>query len=167
MKTKGVLVVLLFLLFGLAVPGEARIKYAWTFKELTRQADLIVVAIPFEESVSIKLARVLACPVREKHTTFAVCTALKGDPGDTTFRLRHYIPLNIPLNPSLFLCYGMDGVRLVSFDREKKSAYLMFLRKEKDGVYVTLSDHADGVDSVFRQGSGPGRGEGRAEGPRA
>jgi hypothetical protein len=149
----------LFLLIVVALPGtaEARRTRAWTYEELNRESDVVVIAFPkvvrtsgekivwsgtrsdgVRESVKIEVEGLL--------TEFKVLTILRGGVSESTITLFHAAePHEAVLN----------GPCLVSFDPTACRRYLLFLKRDRSGRYVTTTGQLDACLSVRDLGAHP------------
>ena len=146
MTMKTVLPVVFVLLLGF--PALARIMRDWSYQERTDGADLIVIATPVavkdttEKTTIPGIQRVekvnqvgRPVPAIGVESTFEVLSVLKGDKGVKTFVLYH---LRLE-KPELM----MNGPGLVSFEPKDKKRYLLFLKREPDGRYSSLTGQTD------------------------
>lgn len=125
------------------------------YDELTRQADLIVIATPVDvrdtgQNTTIpgmQLANGPA-PAVGMETTFEVVAVLKGDADRkkvVLYHLREVKGQEITEN----------GPGLVSFDPKQKKRYLLFLKHEKDDRYSPATGQLDPADTVKDLGTHP------------
>ncbi len=158
----GLSVLVLFL----ATAASAQVGYLWTMDELTKQADLVVIAEYRSTSgfgrgtVHPELKPDL--PVIEFESLFEVLTVLKGRlsgaplQGESRPRLtlRHLQPdmdawrRRQPRQPGLPPPGLLNTGSTLAF-REGKEAYLLFLKHRADGGYDPLSGHTVPTESVF------------------
>jgi hypothetical protein len=128
---------ILSVLLGLASVGHARPVAVWTYKELTAQAELIVIATPVnsEDTKEKTLIPVMKIPAIGVETKFEVDAVLKGKQDLKTFvffHLRQAKPANVP-----------NGPMLVSFDLKGKRRFLLFLKRDAKGRWVSVTGQTD------------------------
>ncbi len=134
---------------GLASLCDARPVRYWPYKQLTEEADLIVIATPIkteETGERINLPGIVRNnkPISAVgiNTIFTVLAVLKGDndlENLVFFHLREAKPPETArVNPPL----------LVSFDPKKKNRYLLFLKCETDGRFSSLTGQTDPAGAV-------------------
>jgi len=131
----------------------------WDYENLTKQADLIVIAsyakskkTDKSEPTSIGIAK--GMKVTESSITFdtnplmgkvnlaefKVQTVLKGKIKDDSLVVKH---LRIPegLNEKRKAFYYIRGPRFIKL--KANTSYIMFLKKDKDGSWIPLSGQTD------------------------
>ena len=120
----------------------ARLVYNWTNDEMTKQADVIVIAAPvvathdtaertFFPNVLQGSSRIPAVGVE---TTFKVLKVLKGDMKMETF-VFHHLRCSKP-EDSL-------GLGVVAFDPKKKKGFLLYLKRESGSRYSSVTGQTD------------------------
>jgi len=124
-----------------ALPCPARAVKVWSFDEMRKAADLVVIARPIQsEKTAAKLNGYDMAT--GTNTTFEVLAALKGSV-DGTLVVRHFV----------FPYGGLNLVNApgpVSFPTGDQAAtYLLFLSKNKDGTYAPVSGQIDPCISCF------------------
>jgi hypothetical protein len=148
----------LFLAFLLVPQSHGRLKEAWDYERLTKEATLIVIATPTEivpETVANREIAALpnigstsrdgkVSPLMGKgvDTKFQVLTVLKG-PAITKGLVLHHFKLTVDEQPMI------NGPGLVSFVPKDKKRFLMFLRKDEKDRWVAVSGQTDPDDAVF------------------
>lgn len=132
-----------------------RVSTRLPYDELTRQADLIVIATPLSvrdtgQKTTIPGIRRGNDPVPAigMETTFDVVAVLKGDSGGKKIVLYHLREENPPK-------VSANGPALASFDPGKKKRYLLFLKHEKDDQYSPAAGQLDPADTVKDLGAYP------------
>jgi len=133
---------------AVALLAHGRPSRAWSFQELTDQADLVVIAKPISTTNTTEHwvlpntspgVRVIGV-----NTEFEVLVALKGDKSLKTLVLHHCRLAN----PEEHL---FNGPSLVSFDPKQPNRFLLFLHKDPDGRYSPVSGQTDPArDSVYK-----------------
>jgi hypothetical protein len=137
----------------------ARIHEYWPYDRLTKEADLIVIATP--NSVRDTSERTMVPNIGELSTNnvyspipaigvetgFEVLSALKGEARTNTFVFHHL--RQVVSRPSR----GAAG--LVAFDPKEKKRFLMFLKRESDGRYASLTGQTDPDGGVKDLGAYP------------
>jgi hypothetical protein len=153
-------------LLASAPQADAQVGYLWTYDELLRKADLVVIAqcrSTRDTGNQLSHPGLTLVPVVEMQTTFVVDAVVQsGDPNPVSvgsdLRLRHYRHdlerwrKEHPPDPG-GLPRGLlnTGSTLVL---EEKRSYLLFLIKSADGLYEPLSGHTFPTDSVYRLDNG-------------
>jgi len=142
---KAILSILSLLLLGTA--AFARIHPYWSYGELTKEADLIVIATPVsvrDTTERTTLPDIELIDTNKVHhliaaigveTTFSILSVLKGDTSTNTLLL-HYLRES-EKKPSR----GNPG--LVAFDPNEKKRFLLFLKRESDGRYASVTGQTD------------------------
>ena len=135
--------------FGLAVTAvvavaslcEARPAAFWTYEKLTEAADLVVIATPTETSDKEKTVLPFTkIPAVGIETKFQVLVVLKGDKKRkelVLYHLRQARPENIP-----------NGPQLIALDVKGRRRYLLFLKREADGRFVSATGQMDAAVGV-------------------
>ena len=148
MKTALALLISLFVV----AEAHARIHRPWSYNDLATNATLVVIATPTgvaETSEVATLPEIVSVfpdghkePVMGKglETTFQILTVLRGECATNSLVLHHYLEVGKPVSTA--------SAGLVFFEPNDKRQYLMFLKKEADGRYVTVSDQTDASDSI-------------------
>ncbi len=140
---------------------SARPVVAWDYEKMKDAADLIVIATPLvtrdlkekttlpgiEEIGPDNQSRPVAAVGVE--TNFEIQTTLKGETPLNRFFLHHLRLANPPAVPAV------NGPQLAAFDSAKKVRYLMFLKKEPDGHYVSVTGQTDPAIAIFPLGTYP------------
>ena len=129
----------LALLTILATVGtaEARIHRAWTYTDLMKTADLVVIATPGATTATGKteaLPDIVGVSAERIETELDVLVVMKGKAGAKV--VLHHDRLS-SANAMV------NGPGLVSFDPKDKRSYLMFLVREADGRYAAVSGQTD------------------------
>ncbi len=159
MKTRP----LLYALFTLvaALPLFASSGETWTYDKLKSAADLVVIATPIvvqETNERTVLPGIeIAGPDNQPapvaavgvETDFEIQTTLKGSTPLNRFILHHLREASPSATPS------SNAPQLISFDPKKNIRYLMFLKKEKDGHYVSVTGQTDPAIAIFPLGTYP------------
>lgn len=135
-----------------AVAGicHARICPHWTYEQLTEGADLVVIATPTETKDTDKTVfpdigsvdaagNVSPVPAVGIETKFKVLAVLKGDKNQKDFVLYHLKEVNKP---------GRGSAATVSFNPKEQRRYLLFLKHEADGRFVSLTGQVDPVYGI-------------------
>ncbi|MBI3552925.1 MAG: hypothetical protein HY077_10455 [Elusimicrobia bacterium] len=134
----------------------ARAWQRMAFPSMRANADLIVigqaVAVKRTKDVLSETSFLPGSPpsavpwdLEGVETTFEVLGVLKGDENLKSFVLHHY-----ELAPSVDIV--INGPAFVSFDPNEYQLYLMFLKREKDGRYVSVNGQIDPAGSIIRLG---------------
>jgi hypothetical protein len=145
-------------LFVVTCLADARPGAFWTYEQLTEAADLVVIALPTETTdkettVIPNMLRTGAdgksvpVPAVGVETRFRVLVVLKGDKklkDFTLYHLREAKPLNLP-----------NGPQLITFDVKGQRRYLLFLKREADGRFVSVTGQVDAAVGVKDLGSYP------------
>ena len=151
---------LLCLLAGNVALWARPVPY-WPYDKLTREADLIVIATPVSvrdtggKTVLPGVRRgtdgggAEQIPAIEMETSFEVLTTFKGEPRQKPIILYHLREATPPKG------IVVNGPSLVAFDPKQKKRYLLFLRREKDGRYVSLTGQTDPAGAVKDLGTYP------------
>jgi hypothetical protein len=143
-RLRVVCLVLGTLLIGTSVPCHARLHRAWTHRDLTNEADLIVIATATGTAdTDDKLgAAGWQTQMVGVNTTFDVGATLKGKiDGKLVVHHFRYPDPTPPLR---------NGPSFVTFQTgERPPAYLLFLKKRDDGRYEPLAGQMDPTDSCF------------------
>jgi hypothetical protein len=138
-------VTLLLLLASLASARPVRI---WSFRELTDQADLIVIAIPLAVRDTGQKTNIAAYPATSVETTFEVFSVVKGEKDAQKIVFHHFRrdrgPKRVGGTPQV----EVNPPGLVSFAPKEKKRYLLFLKREEDGRYSALTGQTDPVNAV-------------------
>ena len=151
MRMKKVLPAIPIILFCLVV--FARPVPIMRYDKLTKEADLVVIATPIsvrdigekttlpgiEYRYSNEIAKPFPAFVVE--TTFTNLSVLKGDTNATTFIFHHFRAAD-------GFGGGYAAPELVKFDPNQKHGYLMFLKREADGRYISMTGQADPVFAI-------------------
>ncbi|MGV3721600.1 MAG: hypothetical protein ACO1SX_11880 [Actinomycetota bacterium] len=128
------------------LPAHARPVAFRNYDQLTREADLVVIASPTATRDTPERRDLPgispAIPVIGVETTFQVAAMLKGEvnlgPTDKSkpLTLHHYrLPDNSVISP--------NGPSLVVFNPKDRKQFLMFLKREADGRFSALSGQTD------------------------
>jgi hypothetical protein len=157
MKTIATLLCLL----AASVALWARQVPYWPYDKLTREADLIVIATPVsvrdtgQKTILPGIMQGTAgggcepIPAIEMETSFEVLATLKGVPRQVPIILYHLREAAPPKG------IVVNGPSLVSFEPKEKRRYLLFLRREQDGRYVSLTGQTDPAGAVKDLGTCP------------
>jgi len=130
----------------------ARIHKHWSFKELSKTSDLIVIASPFattqftQEKATLSENIYPPIPVVGVHTPFKILLTLKGKAPNKSIILHHY---SYP--PAGSGVISINGPTFVWFKvkQDTQKQLLMFLKREKDRKYVAVSGQVDPSGSIF------------------
>jgi hypothetical protein len=148
----------LLILLALTCLCDARPVRNWSYKELTAEADAVIIATPTENqdakdpTVFPNMQRTGAdgksapVPAVGVETKFEVQAVLKGEKELKTFvfyHLRHPTAENLP-----------NGPMLVTFEPKERKRYLMFLKREGDR-YVAITGQLDPAIAVRELGAYP------------
>ena len=116
-----------------------------SFDELRGKADLIVIATPIEVKEIAEhdpMPDFMPGDIRSAiETSFKIWTVLKGDITLKEFTLHH-------LSYNSFTRPMTNGPSIVSFDPKKNKKYLLFLKRESDGRYITVWGQVDPQISI-------------------
>ena len=157
MTMKTFLPVLAIVLFCTEV--FAREHEYWPYDRLTKEADMIVIAVPLstrdtaEKTTLPGLWHVDTNKVRSLipaigvETTFMTLAVLKGDANATKLVFHHLREAAPKLS--------VDGPGLVAFDPKSERKFLLFLKRESDGRYAPLTGQTDPDGSVKVLGDCP------------
>lgn len=151
MPMKNMFMLLTLLMTAIASTADARIHEAWHYDRLSKEAELIVIAIPIENKKTSKTSKLPNISpeiiAKSQMTTFIVLGTLKGTLNEKTFILHHYY-----IDPPQFF---VNGPMLVNFEinKNKNLAYILFLKNESGNTYVTMSSQTDPADSIQRVGT--------------
>jgi hypothetical protein len=150
MSMKMFLPVLAIVLF--CTEAFSREHEYWPYDRLTKEADLIVIAVPLSTRdtaekttlpgiwhVDTNNVRSLI-PAIGVETTFTALAVLKGD-ANTTKVVFHHLRETVQR-------LALDGPGLVAFDPKEKKTFLLFLKRESDGRYAPLTGQTDPDGSV-------------------
>jgi hypothetical protein len=129
--------VTLSVLLALATLGQARPVAVWTYKELAAQADLIVIATPISsrdtrEKTQIPVLKIPAIGVETKFEVLAVLKGRKDLKTFAFFHLREARPAKVP-----------NGPMLVAFDLKGKRRFLLFLKRDPKGRWISVTGQTD------------------------
>jgi hypothetical protein len=139
-------------------PLSARQIPRFTYPDLLKQSDLVVIATPTARTADTtecaffpniytrdSLGRLAPLPAAGVETPFVVSIVLKGDESVVRFVLHHYREVSE---------ISMDSPSVLHFDPSDirtRGSYLMFLMKEADGRYAPTGGQTDPRDrSVFK-----------------
>lgn len=149
---------LLLLAFVLSIPTFARIIKSWPDEKLKENADLIVVATPIlvhdtGEKTAIPGIRtglqdgsVRPIPAITMETTFEVLSVQKGDKDIQKIVFRHLRRADKPGKQDAIDAVLMLG--LVAFEPKEQKRFLMFLKRETDGRYSSVTGQLDPCGGV-------------------
>ncbi len=155
---KTLLPLISFLLF--VSFADARSVAHWPYDKLTAVADLVVIATPVavrdtqEKTTLPGIQRSGAdnighpIPAIGIETSFEILSVLKGDQSIKKilfYHLREVEKLEVQIN----------GPGLVTFDPKEKKRFLLFLKRESDGRYSSLTGQTDPVRGVKDLGTYP------------
>lgn len=133
---------LLCLAIMLATPAlvTARITRGWTYQEMFDDADLVVIARPTSTKDTEERSKVLDdIRVVGVLTQFETRLVLKGPKETTAFGLHHY---RLESTDDLNIVNG-PGLIDIQIHPHRVYTFFLFLRREKDGVYVPVTDQTD------------------------
>ena len=138
---------------SLVFTSSARPVVSWPYDQLTEKADIIVIATP---SATRGTAEAMNLPGIQRagtngvsrpvpgfgqETTFEVLTVFKGDKSIKSlvvFHLREAEPQIVSVN----------GPGLISFEPNEKKRYLLFLKRDPDGRFSSLTGQTDPIGAV-------------------
>ena len=134
----------------------------WPYDKLTAEADLIVIAAPAAVKDTGKKTELPGgirmtgddniprpIPVIAMEATFEVLAVLKGDEKGKDFVFHYFRQEPPPTKPVI------NGAGLVSFDPNRRPKYLLFLRREPEGGYSSLTGQIDPVLGIKELADGP------------
>ncbi len=144
---------LLCLAIMLATPVlvTARLTRAWTYQEMFDDADLVVIARPTSTKDTDERSKVLEdIPVVDVLTEFETRLVLKGSKEITALTLHHY---RLESADDWNIANG-PGLIDIQIHPHRIYTFFLFLRREKDGVYVPVTDQTDpaGTSVIELQG---------------
>ncbi len=144
---------LLCLAVMLATPAlvTARLTRAWTYQEMFDNADLVVIARSTSTKDTDERSKVLEdIPVVGVLTEFQTLLILKGAKEIKAFTLHHY---RLASADDWNIANG-PGLINIQIDPHRIYTFFLFLRREKDGVYVPVTDQTDpaGTSVIELQG---------------
>jgi hypothetical protein len=127
----------LAVLLAFASLGQARPIGVWTYKDLTEKAELIVIGTPVGTADTTEKTDIphMKIPAIGVETKLEVLTVLKGKKDLKTFvffHLREAKPVNRP-----------NGPMLVSFDMKGARRFLLFLKKDEKGRWISVTGQTD------------------------
>jgi hypothetical protein len=138
---------------------QARSMAHWPYDKLTAEADLIVIATPIAvkdtgkktEFPGIRMTSpdniTSSVPAVEMEATFETLSILKGEYKQKDLTLRYLrVTTQMPI---------ANGPMLVSFDPSQKMRYLLFLRRNDDGTYSSITGQVDPVHGIKELGTYP------------
>jgi hypothetical protein len=121
---------------------NARLREAWSFQEMFDKSDLVVIArviAPKDKEGSVSLPGFdTPLKVIEVLTEFESRIVFKGRKDLSKFRLRHY---RYRSEAEEFAV--ANNAQLVKINPGEHPAFLLFLVKERDGVYVPFGGQTD------------------------
>jgi hypothetical protein len=148
----------------LCVPVEssAYLKKNWTQKELNKEAETVVIATPIKTTETKDEENLLKkhgidVDIVRLETTFKVTLVTKGDVEiDKEIVVSHYKikKINAPVveNPPNLVEFRLKSITL-HHDKERKVVpapdYLLYLKKNKEGLFIPVSADFEAPDSVF------------------
>jgi hypothetical protein len=148
----------LAMLLVLTVPAAARIRPVWTYDDLTKQSDLIVIAAPVavkDTGEKTTIPNVAAgnspIPAIVMETRFEALAILKGEGSKekpTSLVVCH-------LRKEANQAPARGEPELISFDPEKQNRYLLFLKRDADGRYSAVVGQTDPAEAVKDLGTDP------------
>lgn len=146
---KRISAILLLLLLARVV--FAHLMYDWSYQEMFKKADLVVVAKPASTTNTSERTTLSGdLHVVGLSTTFETLLILKGDKNLKIIVLHHY-RLSDPGEVIL------NGPAFVDFRASNPLPFLLFLVKEPDGRYAPATDQIDPGASSVIQLHGPSR----------
>jgi len=153
---------LVFVAVFLPALVDARPIMQWPYDKLTAEADLIVIATPTTVKDTGKKTELPGgirmtgddniprpIPAIAMEATFEVLSVLKGEAKGKDF-IFHYLRRDPP--PTMPI---VNGAGLVTFDPNKKERYLLFLRREPEGGYSSLTGQIDPIQGIKELGTYP------------
>jgi hypothetical protein len=146
----------LYATVGLLLSGQplltAQVSYLWSFEERVADADLVVIAesAGTRETANRTVITELTppFPAIEVQTEFKILVVLKGTTGSDTLLLRHYRWDRDRLGPGGVINGPVPLKFAIASD--KRAEFLLFLRREIDGVFVPISGQVHPADSIFQ-----------------
>lgn len=135
---KKILLVCLWMIFGLPYTGDARITKAWRYQEMFEKADLVIIARVVTTKDTEERSKVLnTLDVIGVITDFKSHLVLKEDKSIEKFQLHHYRVASNADDAAM-----ANGPNLIRFSFEHP-AFLLFLTKEADGRYAPVTGQED------------------------
>ena len=133
-------------LFILASLASARPVKRWSFQELTEKADLVIVGTVSSaaDAKNHEYAAAKADTWVAVDTVFSVNSILKGELKSATLTVRHHRYHDRKAEIEV-----IDGPSFVKFNSQLKNRYLMFLRRNAEGLYEPLTGQYDPGGSFF------------------
>ena len=137
------------ILLSTTVIAAARTSRAWTYQEMFDDADLVVIGRFVATKDTDERSAILDLPVIGVLSEFETRLILKGGAEVTTFRLHHY-RFGSVASKEIVNCPF-----LIDFPEKYHPRYLLFLRKEREGVYAPVTGQTDpAVESVVELRAG-------------
>lgn len=129
-----------------AVDAHAREMRAWTYEDLARESDLVVIAQPVSQRLAGERALLTESifpplMVDWVETTLSVLAVLKGSMLEKTIVLYH-ARLHDPDEPII------NGPSFVEFDLSSRRTSLMFLKHGTDDRFVAVTGQVDPEISI-------------------
>lgn len=162
MKTTLRIATLLVFIITIGSSANARPMASWPYDKLTADADLIVIATPTSVKDTGKKTELPGgirmtgddniprpIPAIAMEATFEVLSVLKGEAKGKEF-IFHYLRQDPP--PTMPI---INGAGLVTFDPNKKERYLLFLRRQPEGGFSSLTGQIDPIQGIKELGTYP------------
>lgn len=162
MKTILKIGILFTWLGATGLPAQARPMAYWPYDKLTSESDLIVIATPVTVKDTGKKTELPGgirmtgednlpkpIPAIEMEATFEILSVLKGEEKNKEF-VFHYLRQEPPPKQPV-----INGAGLVSFEPKEKKRYLLFLRRDPNGGYSSLTGQIDPIQGIKELGTYP------------
>lgn len=156
--SRFVLKIATILLLVISNQAQARYVPVISYQEMLAKSDLVVIADPMSKTTDTKEEAFLPGISRQEkdgkqsriaigvETIFAVSAVLKGDASLKRFTLHHYREAQVGKESNRKVLEELNGPNLVRFDpsdTSKRSSYLLFLVRERDGRFAPLGGQID------------------------
>lgn len=156
--------VALLISVGISIVCYASIRtIGWDYSSLTEKADFVIIARPIKVHETGEVAKLPGTQKDYKmigmETTFSVSAVLKGKSSQKNLILYHYMLQDITIKDlqadGFQVLTSAEKPLFVKFDipaedEYPKYEYLLFLKKEKDDRFVTVTDQINAAISVKR-----------------
>jgi len=138
-----------------ATMAYARLVEHWPYDRLAREADLIVIATPVsvhdteERTVFPNLVESGTNNIQHQvaaigvETAFETLAVLKGSTNETKFVFHHLRDARISSPTGESKVIAFNGPLNVAFEPKEKKRFLLFLRREPDGRYASVTGMTD------------------------
>jgi hypothetical protein len=141
----------------LTIPAAARIHPNWTYDELTKNSALIVIATPVTARDTGKttfpgISQVgtdnipRPVPAIGMEANFKVLSVLKGDTQIKTISVSYLAEVDSP---------GMGDPEVVVLDPKEEKRFLLFLQRDPDGRYSSVTGQVDPMFGIKDLGTYP------------